>query len=792
MVSALSRMLRRDLLASRGLLLAIVAIITLGVMCFVTMQSAYYNLSEAQQRYYAQCRMADFWLDLRKAPKAELDRAADVPGLVGTRSRIVFLATANLPDFEAPVTVQVVSMPDQRRSVINDIVLREGSYFSPDHDGEVIVNAAFAEAHRLRPGRTLTLLLNNRLRELRIVGTALGSEFTYLIGPGTVMPDPQRFGICYIKRRFAEEAFGYQGAANQLVGRFAPSTARQRSRALRQLQSLAEPFGLENTTQLPDQVSNKYLSSEIEGLGSFAAVIPTIFLAVAALVLNVLVNRLVRQQRTVIGTLKALGYENTRLAVHYLTFGLVVGLAGGLLGGALGHLAAAGMTSIYQRYFEFPDLRSSFHWGLHFWSVSLSLACAMLGSLRGAAAVMRLRPAESMRTAPPKQGRRVALEQVIWLWSQLSSGWRLAIRNMVRQRYRTAAGVFAAAMGAGLLVTGFMMLESQSYLIDFEFYRVVRSDIDVTFDDHQPWDALPQLRRLPGVLRVEPRLDLPCTFRHGPYHRRAGITGLQRDARLTVPRSHGLPIRLPASGLVIGQRLAGHLHVQPGDWIEVTPTRGRRETRRVRVAQVTEGYLGMSAYAEIGFLSRVANESWLMNSAQLRIDGSSARLAELYRQLKTMPAVRAVVSRRDMIRGVMETVLASQSVFIGVLVAFSGSIFFGSIVNASIVSLAERQREVATMRAMGYGPWHVGAMFLRESLLVNSAGVLLGLPFGYLLLQATAMMYESDLFRLPVVSAHWIWGWTALLGLLFTLLAHGVVQRTIHRMDFLEALKTKE
>ena len=126
------------------------------------------------------------------------------------------------------------------------------------------------------------------------------------------------------------------------------------------------------------------------------------------------------------------------------------------------------------------------------------------------------------------------------------------------------------------------------------------------------------------------------------------------------------------------------------------------------------------------------------------------------------------------------------------ILLIAGVIFFGSIVNASMVNLAEREREVATFRALGYGPWRVGAMFFRESLLTTMAGVLLGLPVGYVLMVLTAASYQNDLIRFPVVSSSWVWIATFLLAVAFALLAQGVVQLTIHRMDYLESLKVKE
>jgi putative ABC transport system permease protein len=148
--------------------------------------------------------------------------------------------------------------------------------------------------------------------------------------------------------------------------------------------------------------------------------------------------------------------------------------------------------------------------------------------------------------------------------------------------------------------------------------------------------------------------------------------------------------------------------------------------------------------------------------------------------------------RQDMVRVIVETLLQNQMVFLVVLIGFSGTMFFGSIVNASLVSLAERQREVATFRALGYGPWRIGGLFFRESLVTNALGTLIGLPIGWTLVWLTVNSYTNDLLRLPIVSDTWVWVLTWLMSLVFLLLAHAIVQWNIHRMDFVEALKVKE
>ncbi|MCH7727858.1 MAG: ABC transporter permease, partial [Planctomycetes bacterium] len=792
-MKTLDRKLCREVYRSKWLLLTIASIVAIGVMCFVAMQSAYRNLQQAQHRYYRQCRMADFWIDLKKVPLSELEAVRQIPGVIEAQPRIQFSAVVDLDGVSEPLNGLVLSLPDHHRSTINGVVLRKGDYFSGHRDNQVIVNDAFARKHNLRPGQWIHLLLNNRRQELFIVGTAISSEFTYLLGPGSIVPDPERFGVFYIKQTFAEDVFDFQGAANQIVGRVSPEIDENMEEIFQHIEIRLEAYGVINTTPLQRQASNQFLSAEIEGLGAFATVVPTIFLIVAALVLNVLITRLARQQRVVVGTLKAMGYTNGQVFAHFLKFGLSVGIVGGILGSLLGYLTSTGMTVVYRRFFEFPELKSGFYWHIHAIGISVSLFCALAGSVSGARGVIRLRPAEAMRPEPPPRGGAILLERITWLWSRLTSSWRMALRTIFRHRFRTGAGIFAAMMGAALLITGFMLTEAQSYFLEFQFQRVMRSDIDLAFKDERGRDALDEVRRLPGVERAEPVFDVGGTFVHGRFRRKGAVTGLIPNSTLTVPRSaNSERIAIPQSGVVMSRELARILHVTPGDHVILQTVNGDRRPLRLLVRRIADSYMGLTVYADIHYLSHAVGESFAMNGAQLLTNGNAEDLRNLHHRLKQTPGIQSINSRQKMIENIYKALLESQYIFIGFLVGFAGAIFFGSIVNASIVNLAERQREVATFRALGYGSWRIGGIFLRESLLVNTVGTILGVPVGYGLMVLTARSYDNDLIRLPIVSAAWIWVATFCLSFLFAFMAHGVVQWNIHRLNYLEALNANE
>lgn len=794
-MGALQRKLIRDLWASSGLLLAIAVIIAVGVSAFVALRSAHSNLDDARRRYYAQCRMADFTIELKKAPTVEVAALGRLPGIVAIRPRLQFRATVALDTSAGPVSGLVLSLPERRDApIINDVVLKSGSYFSPGRDEEVLVNDAFARRHRIRVGDRIRLLLNDRSLELAVVGTAISSEFVYLLGPGAFVPDPEHFGVFYLKQRYLEEVFDFKGACNQVVGLLASELRNRPEPLLERAERRLGSYGVFATTARRDQVSNRFVSNALSALAVTSIVMPAIFLVVAALILGILMGRLVENQRTTLGTLKALGYSDRRLLAHVLEFGLAVGLAGGVLGSGLGYGLAGALTRLYTQFFEFPALVNRPDPAVYAAGLLASAACALAGAARGARAVLRLDPAEAMRPKPPRQGGVIALERVGWLWRRLDPGWRLVLRNVVRNRRRSLAGVIAAAMATSLLVTGFLRNDAAFAMLETQFRQLQRSDIDLTLHGQRGRAALRDARRLPGVDRAEPVLNVACTLRHGRRARKGGITGLAPDATLTVPRDlKGRTVPIPPSGLLLERQLAALLDVRVGDTLTIEPLEGRRSPRRARVAGLLDSALGLVAYAEIGYLSRLVDEEFALNGTQLALDRRPGPRAAFLTELKRLPSLEAFSDREGQYASLRDTLVGAIRGGTGVLIVSAGLILFGTTLNASLVGLAERRREVATLLVLGYTPWAVGRLFLREGLVVHIAGTLLGLPGGYLMYRGLiARVQDTELFRLPAVDPTAAFAWAFPLSLAFALASHAVVQRLIHRMDWLEALNIRE
>ena len=222
------------------------------------------------------------------------------------------------------------------------------------------------------------------------------------------------------------------------------------------------------------------------------------------------------------------------------------------------------------------------------------------------------------------------------------------------------------------------------------------------------------------------------------------------------------------------------------------PIKGLRRRTTVPVAAIADSYVGIAVYANIHYLSRLIGEELATSGVQLQVDSRESAKRELFRTVKRLPAVQMYSSRLNTIRNVTDTVLKTQAIFIGLLVLFAGVIFLTSLLNTSLIGLAERRREVATLRVLGYTEWQIGGYFLRESLLVTVLGTLLGIPIGYGLCVWVTNRFDTEMFRFPLVGPPIVWIRIWGFALLFALLAHAAVQRAINRLDWREALNVKE
>ena len=558
--------------------LAIAVVVAAGIALLVASLICFDSLETTRDRYYARNGFADVFANAKRVPRWVAASLDGLPGVERADARVVAGVSLDVPGSAEPVNGRLISLPDSGRPPLNDVTLRSGRWPDPGRGEEALVNERFAEGHGLGLGDEVFAVINGRRQRLEIVGTALSPEYIYAIAGGDLIPDPKRFGVFWMARRHLATAFDMEGGFNDVSLALAEGASPEP--AIVELDQLLEPYGGLGAIPRAQQISNWYLQNELMGLRGMALLLPMIFLGIAAFLLNVVLRRMVAVQREQIAVLKAIGYSNLRLGIHFTQWAVVVSVLGGALGIALGTLLSAGMLQMYMEYFRFPELILRWSWGQILGALLACGAASVLGAAAAVRSVVRLPPAEAMRPAPP-DAFRVSLLERLGLRRFLTQPVRMVLRNLSRRPLRAAMSVVGIAFAASIMVLASAAMDSFEELMRLQFNVVQRQDVTVTFFEPEGRAAFYELASVPGVVEVEPLNGVSARLRNGNRNRQVGIQALQPDARLQrVVGADYQPLDLDRSGLILSRTLADGLGVAPGDTVRVEALMGTRPQQR--------------------------------------------------------------------------------------------------------------------------------------------------------------------------------------------------------------------
>ncbi|MBM3334888.1 FtsX-like permease family protein [Candidatus Sumerlaeota bacterium] len=767
------------------------AVILCGIADYVCVSSAYRNLKLTRDAFYRDYRLADFWIPLERAPKSAVSKIEAIGGVESARPRIVKDVNLDVAGSNEPKIGRIVSMPDRPQPVINNICLASGRYFSADALDEVILSDRFARANKLRPGDRIRATINTRKETLRIVGTALSPEYVYTIrNTQEFIPSDRGFAILFVKQTFAEMSLDMRDACNEIVG--TAGDPKQLDEIFERAREILEPYGVLATIKQSDQISNRFISDEIANLGVAATIDPTIFLGVAAIILTLMLNRMVRRERTEIGMFKAYGYTDAAIMAHYVKFALAVALAGWAGGVALGHWLARWLMRMYQQFYHFPVLHHRFYGDVLAISLTIATVFAVAGAMGAVVRVLRISPAQPMRPEAPRLGGAIMLERIGWLWSLMTFSWKMILRNVSRFKVRAGVTIFGVALATAILMVGRFIMDSVDKMIQHQLHDAQREDVKVTFAGERGEGALGDLRRMDHVRRVEPLFEYPFELRSAWRKKELLVTGLRPKTQMfRLLDAEGRGVELAGDELILTERTAREMGVRAGDRVVLKPMVGKiRKERLVTVGRPINQYLGINAYMNLDALSRLMNEELAVNAALIRVERGAERL--LSRDLKDVPAVTAVEIKQDALVALEETLKSSMAIMNAFLLAFAGVIAFAIIYNSASITIAERSRELATLKVMGFGPDEVGRIVFRENWLLSVVGATVGVPLGLALCRWLISFYDTDLYRLPFHVRNRTYVLTLLSIALFVAVANWSSRWRLKRRDMVEALKTRE
>lgn len=787
-MKALDRKLLRDLRLMWSQAITIALVVASGVAGFMATFSAYDGLSWSREVYYTESRFADVFASLKRAPLALERQLAALPGAAHVQTSLTQIVQVDIPNVSDPIIGRLVGIDPQAPPRLNRIFLREGRMITARRDRtlEVLVSEAFALARGLKPGDRLHALINGKREELQITGVALSPEYVFAGAGGS--PDLRGFGVFWMDRQALAAAYNMEGAFNQVAVRLAPGASE--GRVIDGLNRLLAPYGGISAHGRDEQMSNRFLSSEIKEQRVFGTVLPTIVLAVAAFLLNVVLTRQIATQREQIAALKALGYDNKTIALHYVKLVLLIVVLGLLIGVALGAWLGHWFMGLYAEVFRFPDLRYRIRPDLVLAAGGLTLAAALGATWRAIAATVRLAPAEAMR--PPAPGRyRPSFVEAWGLRRFFSPAVRMILRTMQRRPLRTLLTILGVAASMAIVINGAFWSDTIDLVLHSQFRLVLRGDVVIGLVEATPARIVHEVERLPQVTAVEGARSVTARLVHGARSWRGSVQGRSADPQLqrivdAEQRSHAPP----QDGLLLTDRLAERLQLKSGDVVRVELLEGRRQVLELPVMGTVREMMGMGAYIERRSLNRLLQEGDIVNTVVVSVNpGQEAQLLE---QLKQLPRVALAFSKGVMLRNIEEITARNMLTFSAILTVFATIVAIGVVYNHARIALAERAWELASLRVLGFTRGEVSAFLLGELALEILLAIPLGIVAGYWLAATIVELIKTDEFYFPLIIQPSTYAYA-----IVTVVAAGaasalIVRRRIDTLDLVGVLKTRE
>jgi len=771
----LDRKLLRELRHVAGQAAAIVIVLACAVATTVMSFGVLRSLDETRSQYYQRYRFADVFAAVYRVPESAAESIRRLPGVAAVETRLVADVAVRLEDVAEPISGRLISLPERGEPEANAIALRQGRSIGASDAEEVVVAENFASARGLGPGSRITVHINGRKRELAVVGVALSPEYIYTLGAGMIAPDDRRFGIFWTGRQVLEAALGARDQFNDLAVRLKQTASA--SDATREIEAVLAPYGAADVHGRKRQPSHAFVSAMLHQIAGVGRIVPAIFLLVAAFLAHTMLGRLVEVQRRQIGLMKALGIGDGAIGWHYLKLVLMLGAVGIAMGIAAGAILGIGLVRIYAGFFHFPFLRYQPDVASILAAGMVSILAVSAGALRGVRRAISLMPAVALASPTPAAYGQTWLDRV---GRGRSSGVaRMILRYLARWPLRAALTVAALSLAVALQISMLFSFDALDYIID-HYARAQVADFTLVFSSALPRAAAGEIGRWPGVVSVEGFRALPVHLRSRGRDRVVNLTGLAPTGRLQRLLDANLaPVSVPLHGLALPSKLAALLEVKEGDTVAVEPV-GSRAGFELPVARIVEQYIGLGAYVSLDLLDSLP-EGPRISGAYLLTDPS--RRADFLRGLTNQAMLAGINERSAVLASFRGTMTRTLSIIVSFFVAFAGVAAFFIAFSSARITLAEREREFATLASLGFTVAEMRAILAGELAILVALALPLGCILGRALAWVIVQRLDTELYRVPLVISLQTVGIAALIVVGAALVSIRAVARRLQCLD---------
>jgi putative ABC transport system permease protein len=765
---------------TKGQYIAVLAIIITGIFIFTAVSNSSKNLKDSINDYYAETNFADIFVQGLSIPE-KIER--ELPGTNNIKqadARIVFDTHFITEDKDENVKVRVVSV-DKNQNLINKLFIKSGDR-TLSNNKDIIIIEKFAEARNIFVGDTVKLRINGRQQEFNVIGIATSSEFAYMMeNEQTILPDPQNFGVVFLEENYLRKIHGINGNFNEILIKVKDENYIEQ--IVDFLEDNLDKYGVTRIIKREDQLSNNLLSQEISGLEMMSKSIPVVFLSFAGVMLAVMLSRIVKKDRTSIGVLKALGFTDKEIVIHYLKYAAIVGLIGGFLGSIIGTALSGVMTNYYLVFFNIPMLTVKVYYYRIIISVILSLFFCTASGFLGVREIIKINPAESMKPEAPKEGKRIIIENIKIMWSHVPFTWKIVLRNIFREKKKFIFIGAAVAITCGMMIMTTWMIDIIDVMFNRHYSEFMKAQYNISFNGFTNDNVLNELSEQLSIDKMEGRTELPFEVENGRESKIVTIIGLRENTDFYgFEDTDGNRIKLPSNGVLISSNLAKSLNVIVGDRILIKSFISDKDVY-VTVKGIVNQVLGINAYINIDYLNNMFLDKGIINGVYLNSKDN------VKGKLDNMKNI-TIQSRDDMIKA-FEEFTTVTAVSMGIMVVFSGILGFVIVYSMTLMSINERTLEFSSLRVMGFSKKEIFNMLVRENTIMTFIGIVAGIPVGLWLVNYMGETFTTDIYTMAEPVNPISIFVSIILTVIFVISAQLMTYAKIHKLDFMQALKSR-
>lgn len=767
---------------SKGQFISVVVIVAVALCIYMLFNVTSINIRSAVDRYYKLTNFNDIHVQLVKIPQGVVEELKTIEGINEVQGRISFDVPLRVADKDEKVNIRVISIPgDYER--INILYRLSGQRVKIGNDNTILLEQ-FAKARNIKPGDSISPYISGRVHELTVSGIAASPEFIYVMeNEQALLPAPEKFGVTYVSEEFAQSVYGYRGSYNELL--IAVDDESKIDDIVDRLEKKLDKYGVKRIIKREDQLSHNMLMQKMDGTEMMATTIPVLFLLVAAIIISIMLSRIVNNDRMAIGVLKALGHSNMSILSHYTKYAISIGMIGSVIGIVGGILLSGPMSQVFAIYFNIPFIRIEIYYAFILKAILLTSIFCIISGLIGARSVLRIMPADSMRPEAPKTGKRILIEKIGFIWRRVSFSWKMVIRNIMRNKRRFAFLVLGLALAFAINTVPLYEAEALPAIFALQYGEYQKMDYTIDFTRPMNEDVINDLSHLIDAGKIEPRLEYPFELKNGWRKKAVNVIGVPRDTAFYEFRNENdAVVMLPEKGFFVTEALAKILNIRKGDRITIKNFVPGKEDVVVEVSDVVKQYLGANAYMDIEAMEGLLVDKEMITGVSI---ASKDAVKEKLKDIKNIAAVRSVADMKNLFLEYLDTMIIATRFYL----LFGGILGFAIIYNATIIGIAERNMEFASLRVMGFDKKDIFKMINRENFFMAGIAILVGIPLGMGMIRGIVESFSSEIITFPMILTPKTFIYSALSTVFFVIIAQLAARKKIYSMNFIDALKSR-